>query len=253
MRVHVDFDDTDSYGPETMTIYQIFNGTYQYYIENYSETPAITTSQAVVQIYNQTGLLHTLQVPASGTGLFWYVCDVNGSTGQVIIRNVIQETAPGSIRDKMPVKTPKSKIAIERTITSWLWNFGDGSTSTQQNPTHTYNSNGAYTVALTVNNGINQATESKVGYIQVGPQGIGENSLSQLINLYPVPACSEMQIESPEIIGLLRVTNITGMEVFRAQIDADTYKLNVSKLERGIYFLQINTAKGAAVKKFSVK
>jgi PKD repeat protein/uncharacterized protein YfaP (DUF2135 family) len=249
----LDYDYTEGFGPETMTIYQMFNGTYRYYVHNYSESPAITTSQAVVQIYNQSGLLHTLQIPSSGSGLYWYVCDVIGSTGQVVIRNVIQVSPPGSFPDKLPAKNPKPQIPAERTINSWLWDFGDGSASTQQNPTHTYNSNGAYTVSLTVNNGINQDTESKVGYIQVGPQGIGENSLSQQINLFPVPAISEMQIESPEIMGLLRVTNLTGVEVFRARIDANSYKLNVANLERGIYFLMINTPKGYAVKKFTVE
>lgn len=32
--------------------------------------------------------------------------------------------------------------------TRWLWDFGDGSTSTLQNPTHTYNKAGIYTVSL---------------------------------------------------------------------------------------------------------
>ncbi len=36
--------------------------------------------------------------------------------------------------------------------TSWLWNFGDGSTSTQQNPQHTYTHNGVYYVCLTATN-----------------------------------------------------------------------------------------------------
>lgn len=38
---------------------------------------------------------------------------------------------------------------------SWKWNFGDGTTSTLQNPTHTYSKAGTYTVTLTVtlNNG----------------------------------------------------------------------------------------------------
>jgi PKD repeat protein len=35
-------------------------------------------------------------------------------------------------------------------ITNWFWNFGDGTTSNQQNPVHTYNSAGAYTVCLTI-------------------------------------------------------------------------------------------------------
>ena len=36
------------------------------------------------------------------------------------------------------------------TITGWSWDFGDGTTSTQQNPTHTYSSSGVKTVQLTV-------------------------------------------------------------------------------------------------------
>lgn len=38
------------------------------------------------------------------------------------------------------------------TITSWIWDFGDGSgTSADQNPSHTYATSGTYTVTLTVN------------------------------------------------------------------------------------------------------
>jgi gliding motility-associated-like protein len=36
------------------------------------------------------------------------------------------------------------------TITNWSWDFGDGGTSTQQNPTHQYNAPGTYTVTMTV-------------------------------------------------------------------------------------------------------
>jgi len=37
-------------------------------------------------------------------------------------------------------------------ITSWLWDFGDGTQSSLQNPTHTYASKGTYSVALTAGN-----------------------------------------------------------------------------------------------------
>jgi PKD repeat protein len=36
--------------------------------------------------------------------------------------------------------------------TSWAWTFGDGTTSTEQNPTHTFDAIGDYTVTLTVTN-----------------------------------------------------------------------------------------------------
>ncbi|HQE85183.1 MAG TPA: PKD domain-containing protein, partial [Methanolinea sp.] len=46
-------------------------------------------------------------------------------------------------------------------ITSWLWNFGDGSTSTSKNPTHTYTNPGTYTVTLKAWNSCgNSATKS---------------------------------------------------------------------------------------------
>jgi gliding motility-associated-like protein len=37
--------------------------------------------------------------------------------------------------------------------TDWLWEFGDGNTSTEQNPVHTYSTYSAYSVKLTVTNG----------------------------------------------------------------------------------------------------
>jgi PKD repeat protein len=46
--------------------------------------------------------------------------------------------------------------------TSWRWDFGDGATSTIQNPTHTYAAPGTYTVSLTATNvaGSNTATRT---------------------------------------------------------------------------------------------
>ncbi len=38
----------------------------------------------------------------------------------------------------------------DSTITQWTWNFGDGTTSSVQNPAHTYNQAGNYAVTLTV-------------------------------------------------------------------------------------------------------
>ncbi|MEW6486270.1 MAG: PKD domain-containing protein, partial [Pseudomonadota bacterium] len=51
--------------------------------------------------------------------------------------------------------------------TSWSWTFGDGGTSTQQNPSHTYNDPGTYTVSLTATNAYGSDTETKVDYITV--------------------------------------------------------------------------------------
>lgn len=50
--------------------------------------------------------------------------------------------------------------------TSWSWDFGDGTNSTEQNPVHTYTNEGRYTVSLTTN-GDTKAKEVKNDYIRV--------------------------------------------------------------------------------------
>lgn len=50
--------------------------------------------------------------------------------------------------------------------TSWSWDFGDGGTSSLQNPTHVYTSVGAFTVSLTTSNPFSSDGETKLGYIQ---------------------------------------------------------------------------------------
>ncbi|RMD59947.1 PKD domain-containing protein, partial [Candidatus Parcubacteria bacterium] len=52
-------------------------------------------------------------------------------------------------------------------VTSWLWDFGDGSTSTVQHPTHTYQAPGMYTVSLTVSGPDGSSMETKADLITV--------------------------------------------------------------------------------------
>ncbi|MBP8040903.1 MAG: M4 family metallopeptidase [Bacteroidales bacterium] len=63
------------------------------------------------------------------------------------------------------------------TPTSWLWNFGDGQTSTIQNPTHTYTANGIYTVKLKATNPYGTDSLIRTNYITIdmpeGPMATG--------------------------------------------------------------------------------
>jgi PKD repeat protein len=51
------------------------------------------------------------------------------------------------------------------TPTSWAWTFGDGATSTAQNPSHTYSAAGTYSVSLTAKNAGGSNTLTKTAYI----------------------------------------------------------------------------------------
>lgn len=78
---------------------------------------------------------------------------------------------------------------------SWLWDFGDGGTSTAQNPVHMYNTYGTHTVKLTVTNGGSSNSSIKPAYImgtggtyRVFAEGVGdypdlENDLTATVPL----------------------------------------------------------------------
>lgn len=51
--------------------------------------------------------------------------------------------------------------------TSWFWDFGDGNTSTLQNPSHTYTADGYYTVSLQATNSVGFNTSYKYNFINV--------------------------------------------------------------------------------------
>jgi len=62
--------------------------------------------------------------------------------------------------------------------TSWNWNFGDGNTSTQQNPSNTYNNPGQYTVTLIASNGTQFDTTTQINYVTVYANAIANYTSS---------------------------------------------------------------------------
>lgn len=62
--------------------------------------------------------------------------------------------------------------------TSWQWDFGDGASSTEQNPVHTYNNAGTYTVTLTASNSYGSNPEVKADYITVTNGGGGTGTFT---------------------------------------------------------------------------
>ena len=67
------------------------------------------------------------------------------------------------------------------TITSWDWDFGDGATSTEQNPSHTYQDFGTFTVSLTVSRPGATDTETKVDLINVEPLDSDDDGLPDYV------------------------------------------------------------------------
>ncbi|MEL6132351.1 MAG: PKD domain-containing protein, partial [Bacteroidota bacterium] len=74
----------------------------------------------------------------------------------------------------------------DTTLVSWLWDFGDGTTSIVQDPTHTYDNPGSYTVSLTITN-VKACSQTSIqpGLIQVSIPPVADFLLADSISCAP--------------------------------------------------------------------
>jgi PKD repeat protein len=71
---------------------------------------------------------------------------------------------------------------------SWFWDFGDGTTSTEQHPSHTYTSAGNYSVNLTVTNAGGSDSEIKTDYIVISAQETLDTTIPVIDSIVLFPA-----------------------------------------------------------------
>lgn len=118
--------------------------------------------------YSSPGL-YTVSLTAYGPG---------GASDTKTAVNYIQADAPVNAdfeafprAGSAPLAVAFSDRSAGSTIVSRQWNFGDGATSTEPNPTHVYTKDGTYTVTLLVFGYSVSDAETKTGYIRVGSGG----------------------------------------------------------------------------------
>lgn len=75
--------------------------------------------------------------------------------------------------------TVQFQDASTNLVVSYLWDFGDDTTSTERNPTHTYANNGNYTVSLKVTNNSGENIEVRNDFITIAipnqPQAVDQS------------------------------------------------------------------------------
>lgn len=126
--------------------------------------------------------------------------------------------------------------------TNWYWDFGDASPgSTQQNPSHTYASAGAYTVSLVVANAYG-CMDSTTGSIIANVIDF-ENSAASW-SIYPNPSNGQILIHFEGIIQnpeTLRIENMLGEVILEKQISSDT-TIDLFAEAAGFYFVRVGNS-----------
>ncbi|MCE2862862.1 MAG: carboxypeptidase regulatory-like domain-containing protein [Opitutaceae bacterium] len=88
----LDLDDEDSFGPETISIYQTRTGVYRYSVHDYTnsrslDSTALSYSGAQVVVYQGTAEVARFAVPSGRAGNLWTVFEMDGQTKAITPRN----------------------------------------------------------------------------------------------------------------------------------------------------------------------
>jgi len=145
----------------------------------------LTANGGIGYLWSNGAPTQTITVsPSTNTAYYVTVVDANGCTASDF---VIVNTLPGStalfthtVSGSTAVFTNQSSNAY-----TYSWNFGDNTTSTAVNPSHTYTQNGTYTVTLTVTGPCGTATFTQV--VTITQVGVEEQLTLNNVSLYPNP------------------------------------------------------------------
>nr|WP_294789806.1 PKD domain-containing protein [uncultured Mucilaginibacter sp.] len=130
-------------------IQQKVNGVWTNMVATINGTDYSFTSPSVAGIYNyrvvsgQTANIDNTQCVVASNELVL----------TILPQPVAAISAPANVCQSNPVAFQDNSTPNGAAISSWFWDFGDGQSSTLQNPSHIYNVPGDYTVSLTVSNG----------------------------------------------------------------------------------------------------
>jgi PKD repeat protein len=147
---------------------------------------------------------------------------------------------------------------------TYLWDFGDGNTSTLQNPSHTYATAGPFYLCLTIddsNGCIDQYCDSigvngvvfKTGGFTINvitPVVIGVDELNviDVFSIYPNPTSTKLIIDTELEVERITIADITGKQI--QSIFPNSKVLNVEDLSNGIYFIKIEGENQSIIRKF---
>ncbi len=129
---------------------------------------------------------------------------------------------------------------------SYNWDFGDGQTSTEKNPVHTYNAPGTYNVSLTVTNSCGATTLQQT--VVVVTVGANEVSWLKEFRLFPNPNAGQFRVEMSgtpshnlEFAVFNKLGQIISSEIVDFSAGTLSKAFDLSNMPSAVYTLRIQT------------
>ena len=142
---------------------------------------------------------------------------------------------------------------------TYLWEFGDSTTSTLVNPAHLYSVAGTYTVQLTAGNanGCNTWNERRHYIIVTGTADVDDIYIGALsLQVNPNPAKDKINITSQRELHhvIISLISLQGQLIQQQHTNSGAaFELNLSSNASGIYFLKLQSDEGMIAKKVIVQ
>jgi PKD repeat protein len=127
--------------------------------------------------------------------------------------------------------------------TAWAWDFGNGQTSTAQNPTQTFATPGTYTVALTVTNTAGSNTYQMTVNIQ--DCATIENLEKNGVSIVPNPNNGNFVIKGLELGTDFAIYDLNGKVIMKKAVTSKFEEIQLDGVGAGLYYL--HTTKNGVV------
>ncbi|MCG9911935.1 MAG: PKD domain-containing protein [Flavobacteriales bacterium] len=166
----------------------------------------------------------------------------NLTTASTIVNlNIISPPSGGSIVSNQNGFTYNFSVSGISSPYTAAWDFGDGNTSSDNAPEHTYSGNGNYTVTVVLTNECGTETLTLSLTLNVG---ISENNIS-LLGLQPNPSEDLFTLVTSDSapIDRIRITDMHGKVLFEKSTISETPVTLSAKnlgLKPGIYIIEVN-------------
>lgn len=138
--------------------------------------------------------------------------------------------------------------------TSWSWDFGDGTSGTNQNPVHVYSAVGIYTATQTVTNSAGCSDESSSNIIIIQVSSLSDLKAGETLNIYPNPAPDYVIVDlglEDNLAIQLEIVSTNGSKVITQESNSSkehNVQVDVSGLSEGVYFLNIQLSDGRSLR-----
>ncbi|HBG71176.1 MAG: hypothetical protein A2W93_12460 [Bacteroidetes bacterium GWF2_43_63] len=207
---------------------------------DFGDGSATSTTQNPAHTYADSGLFNVTLIVVSNLGFS------DTSSQQIYIES--RPTAAFDVVTGAPAQTTAFTDQSDgngSTLANWIWNFGDGSTSVQQNPDHVYSGDGTYWVTLIVSNGC--GSDTIMQQVVIIPDGISE--AENHIKLFPNPVQDDFitleftthtsETYQIRIFGTDGKLNTT--QTFEATSGENRCIMNLEYLSKGVYWIELSS------------